>query len=111
MKKLLCTVVALGAVALATPLMALETAKSHGEFGDHCAMGLTMGKEFKTDCSVNWTDSKSGKTYCFGNEEVKKQFSQNAEANVAKAAANYSRMHHEDGHAASGHTGQDHGKM
>ena len=35
------------------------------EFGDHCANGLANYKVLvATDCSINWTDQNSGKTYC-----------------------------------------------
>ncbi len=37
-----------------------------GEFDGECVMGLALGKEIKTDCSVNTV--YGGKTYCFGNE-------------------------------------------
>ena len=36
-----------------------------GEFGDECVMGLALGKDIKTDCSVNTV--YNGKIYCFGN--------------------------------------------
>ena len=40
-------------------------AAKQGEFDDNCVMGLALGKEIKTDCSVNTV--YAGKTYCFGN--------------------------------------------
>ena len=42
------------------------------EFDGECVMGLTLGKDIKTDCSVNTTFN--GKTYCFGNETAKAVF-------------------------------------
>ena len=35
-------------------------------------MGRAMGKEVKTDCSIN--AKIDGKTYCFGNEAAKTEF-------------------------------------
>lgn len=43
-----------------------------GEYDNLCTMGLALGKEVKTDCSVNATID--GKTYCFGNEDAKTIF-------------------------------------
>ena len=37
-----------------------------------CTEGLALGKDVKTDCSVNTVID--GKTYCFGNEEAKTMF-------------------------------------
>jgi hypothetical protein len=37
-----------------------------GEFNNMCTEGLALGKDIKTDCSVN--ASIDGKTYCFGSE-------------------------------------------
>jgi YHS domain-containing protein len=43
-----------------------------GEFGGECVMGLALGKDVKTDCSVNTV--YDGKTYCFGNETARDLF-------------------------------------
>ena len=43
-----------------------------GEYGNMCTMGLAMGKQIKTDCSIN--AQVQGKTYCFGNEAAKTEF-------------------------------------
>jgi YHS domain-containing protein len=51
-----------------------------------CAMGATMGKEVKTDCSIN--AQIDGKTYCFGNEEAKTEFMKDPAGNIAKANEN-----------------------
>jgi YHS domain-containing protein len=53
--------------------------------------GLALNKEIKTDCSVNGT--YDGKTYCFGNEQAKKDFMKDPKANLAKAHAFYSKSH------------------
>jgi YHS domain-containing protein len=61
-----------------------------GEFGNQCAMGLTMGKNVATDCSINMKGT-DGKTYCFGNEEAKAAFSKDPEGNLKKAQEFYAR--------------------
>ena len=43
-----------------------------GEYDNMCTMGLALGKEVKTDCSIN--ETLQGKTYCFGNAEAKTMF-------------------------------------
>jgi len=43
-----------------------------GEFGGECVMGLALGKDIQTDCSVN--TAYKGKTYCFGNETARTLF-------------------------------------
>ena len=43
-----------------------------GEYDNMCTMGLALGKDIKTDCSINAT--LQGKMYCFGNEEAKTMF-------------------------------------
>jgi YHS domain-containing protein len=72
------------AFGLATSAMAAT-----GEFDNMCTQGLAMGKEVKTDCSVNGTFE--GKTYCFGNEEAKQEFMKDPKANLAKAQSFYSK--------------------
>jgi|LNFM01.1.fsa_nt_gb hypothetical protein len=61
-----------------------------GEFGDHCAMGLAIGKKVKTDCSISQMGA-DGKTYCFGNEQAKWAFAGDFQDNVKKAADFYSK--------------------
>ncbi|MEM8574848.1 MAG: hypothetical protein AAGF48_09450 [Pseudomonadota bacterium] len=41
-------------------------------FGGECVMGLALGKDIQTDCSVNTV--YLGKKYCFGNETARKLF-------------------------------------
>ena len=62
-----------------------------GEYDNMCTMGLAMGKDIKTDCSIN--GQIGGKTYCFGSEEAKTEFMKAPEANLAKAQAYYSKKH------------------
>lgn len=58
-----------------------------GEYDDMCTMGLALGKEVKTDCSIN--AEVGGKVYCFGNEEAKTLFMKDPQANLAKAEKYY----------------------
>ena len=50
-------------------LSAAGALATEGEFGGECVMGLALGKDIKTDCSVNTV--YNGKTYCFGNETAR----------------------------------------
>ena len=60
-----------------------------GEFDDMCTLGVAMGKEVKTDCSVN--TKIDGKTYCFGNEAAKTELMKDPAGNLAKANENMSK--------------------
>ena len=62
-----------------------------GEFDNMCTQGLAIGKDVKTDCSVNTT--LDGKTYCFGNEAAKTEFMKDPKGNLAKAQSYYSSKH------------------
>lgn len=62
-----------------------------GEFDNMCTQGLAIGKEVKTDCSINAT--LDGKTYCFGNEDAKTEFMKDPKGNLAKAQKYYSEEH------------------
>jgi YHS domain-containing protein len=75
---------AAGAMLLATGAIAAT-----GEYDNMCTMGLAMGKEVKTDCSIN--GQIGGKTYCFGSEEAKTAFMKDPEGNLAKAKAYMSK--------------------
>ena len=68
-------------------LMSLVTAAAFaGEYKDHCAAGLAIYDVLvETDCSVNWTDERSGKVYCFSSENTKEEFLEEVDANIAKA--------------------------
>jgi YHS domain-containing protein len=58
------------------------------EFGGECVMGLALGKDIKTDCSVSTV--YKGKTYCFGNETAKKLFLKRPEDFLLQAQIYYS---------------------
>jgi len=64
------TVIA-GLVGLATGGALAEDVRE-GEFEGECVMGLALGKDIQTDCSVNTV--YLGKTYCFGNETARTLF-------------------------------------
>ncbi len=66
-------------------LLGLSTAAFAGEYDNMCAMGLAMGKEIKTDCTIS--GDIGGKTYCFGSEEAKTTFMKDPDGNLAKAQA------------------------
>jgi YHS domain-containing protein len=56
------------------------------EFEKICAWALAdRGIERTTDCSVNWKDLETGKTYCFSNEQTRMLFLQDPEENIRKA--------------------------
>jgi hypothetical protein len=85
-------IVSLALVLLAAPAaFAGETPKT-GEFGNHCAMGLTMGKQVQTDCKINWTDPTSNKTFCFSSEEMKSEWAKNTAANTKKATEQFATL-------------------
>jgi len=65
--------------------LAAETAD--GEFGGECVMGLALGKDIQTDCSVNTV--YKGKTYCFGNETAKSLFLKRPEDFLLQAHVYY----------------------
>jgi YHS domain-containing protein len=59
-------------LAAALGLCAGVARATEGEYGGECVMGLALGKDIHTDCSVNTV--YKGKTYCFGNETAKQLF-------------------------------------
>ncbi|HZP93001.1 MAG TPA: hypothetical protein VFB20_08980 [Burkholderiales bacterium] len=83
------TAVLAGLAAIALPAWA-------GEFNDHCAYGLAgFDMLVETDCSVNWKDPRTGKTYCFSSRDSKDKFLKDPEANVRKAAAAFDKLNKE----------------
>jgi YHS domain-containing protein len=74
-------------------LLGLGTAAlaATGEFDNMCTEGLALGKDIKTDCSVNAV--VKGKTYCFGSEQAKTDFMKDPEGNLAKAQTYYNSKH------------------
>jgi YHS domain-containing protein len=83
MKKLYVASALAGAMLFATA----ATAATTGEYDNMCTMGLALGKEVKTDCSIS--SQVEGKTYCFGNEAAKTLFMKDPKGNLAKAQSYY----------------------
>ena len=86
MKKLLLTI-----SPLIFAMSSFAIAADYPEFGGRCAMGIVMGEEFKTDCSVDWT-GPNGNQYCFGNQRAKENFLKKQDENLHKAFANYEQV-------------------
>jgi YHS domain-containing protein len=68
--------------------MATAALAVSGEYNNMCTMGLAMGKEVATDCSIS--AQLGGRTYCFGSQEAMTEFMKDPEGNLAKAQAYYS---------------------
>jgi len=83
MRKLYLASAMAGALLFATA----ATAATTGQYDNMCAMGLALGQDVATDCSVN--AEIDGKTYCFGNEDAKTLFMKDPAANLAKAETYY----------------------
>jgi YHS domain-containing protein len=75
-----------GAILLGLSTAALAVS---GEYDNMCTMGLAMGKEVATDCSIN--ADIGGKTYCFGSQEAMTEFMKDPQGNLAKAQTYYSK--------------------
>jgi YHS domain-containing protein len=73
-------------LGMATAAMAVT-----GEYGNMCTMGLAMGKDVQTDCTVN--AQVQGKTYCFSSTSALTQFMADPSGNLVKAQAYYSKKH------------------
>jgi len=78
----------LTAVAFLLGGATFAAAAATGEFGNECVMGLALGKDIHTDCSVNTVFN--GKTYCFGNEQAKTIFLKKPEDFLTRAQVYYS---------------------
>jgi YHS domain-containing protein len=76
------------AVTLLLGRATLAAAATTGEFDNECVMGLALGKDIATDCSVN--TEFNGKTYCFGNVQAKTIFLKKPEEFLTKAQIYYS---------------------
>ena len=63
-------------------------AASDAEFDGECVMGLALGKDIKTDCSVSTI--YGGRTYCFGNETAKQLFLKKPDEFLLQAHVYYS---------------------
>lgn len=81
------------AFALLAALALLPALAMAEEFENICAWALAeRGTQRLTDCSVNWKDPESGKTYCFSNEQTKMLFLQDPEENIQKAEEAFAKL-------------------
>jgi YHS domain-containing protein len=81
------------AFALLAASVLLPTLALAEEFDNICAWALAdRGVERRTDCSVNWKDPETGKTYCFSNEQTKMLFVQDPEENIPKAEDAFAKL-------------------
>jgi YHS domain-containing protein len=71
--------------------MLLAALAATGEYDNMCTMGLALGKDIQTDCSIN--ETIEGKTYCFGNDKAETIFMKDPKGNLAKAQVYYSSKH------------------
>lgn len=80
---------------------AFAAAPANAEFAGWCAQNLVNGKQVATDCSINWTDEKTHKLYCFASNGLKTEWAKNTEENVKKALEHYTNL-------SKGTTGTEH---
>jgi YHS domain-containing protein len=66
---------------------------NEAEFDGECVMGLALGKDIKTDCSVKTV--YGGRTYCFGNETAKQLFLKKPQEFLLQAQIFYSSKPHQ----------------
>jgi hypothetical protein len=58
----------------------------HGELDNYDPVGLMAGALIHTDCSINWTDPDTRKTYCFNSATSQVYFANWPKTYAAKAA-------------------------
>ena len=63
-----------------------------GEFHNYDPVGLMAGALIHTDCSINFTDPDTHKTYCFNSATSQVYFSNWPKTYAAKAAAALQKM-------------------
>ena len=72
-------------------------AASDAEFDGECVMGLALGKDIKTDCSVSTV--YNGKKFCFGNETARTLFLKKPDEFLLQAHVYYSSKQPGEGDA------------
>ena len=87
------------AAAFLLSLSLSAAAADEAEFGGECVMGLALGKDIKTDCSVSTV--YDGKTYCFGNETAKQLFLKKPDEFLLQAQIFYSSKQQSEGDAST----------
>ena len=92
------------AAALLLGLTLSAAAADQAEFDGECVMGLALGKDIKTDCSVS--TAYNGKTYCFGNETAKQLFLKKPDEFLLQAQIYYSSKQPHTGTSEKPQAGQ-----
>jgi hypothetical protein len=64
----------------------------HGELNNYDPIGLIAGARIRTDCSINYTDPDTRKTYCFNSATSQVYFSNWPKTYAEKAAKALQRM-------------------
>jgi len=64
----------------------------HGEFNNYDPVGLMAGDLIHTDCSINYTDADTHKTYCFNSATAQVYFSNWPKTYADKAAKAYKQL-------------------
>jgi len=64
----------------------------HGEFNNYDPVGLMAGDLIHTDCSINYTDADTHKTYCFNSATSQVYFSNWPKTYADKAAQAYQQL-------------------
>jgi len=82
------------AASLVLSLGVEAAAAGEGEFDGECVMGLALGKDIKTDCSVSTV--YDGRTYCFGNETARTLFLKKPDEFLLQAHIYYSSRQPQD---------------
>lgn len=67
----------------------------HGEFHNYDPVGLMAGALIHTDCSINWTDPDTHKTYCFNSATSQVYFANWPKTYADKAGAALKKMKEE----------------
>jgi len=81
------------AIALLAASVLLPTLVLAEEFENTCAWALAeRGVEKITNCTVNWKDPDTGKTYCFSNEQTRMLFLQDPEENISRAENAFAKL-------------------
>jgi hypothetical protein len=64
----------------------------NGEFNNYDPVGLMAGDLIRTDCSINYTDADTHKTYCFNSATSQVYFANWPKTYAAKAAEAYQKL-------------------
>ncbi len=67
-------------------LLASAVHAGEPEFGGQCAMGMSEGHAYQTDCSILWL-GPNDKIYCFASQAAKAKFLESPRENLSRAQA------------------------